>query len=488
MKTSVLGYSLLAIAIAAGSVAGGFWLGQRSVSHGDSPMTNASPDDRQILYWYDPMKPEQRFDKPGKSPYMDMPLVPKYAGAEQDSSTLSVPAQAVQNLGMRTAKVVRAVLPTGIGAVGSLAYNQRQVATLPAPAGGFVERVYGHAPREVLPAGTPLADLLIPEWSAAQLEFIAVLESGDARLIEAARERLRLLGMPRGVIERVQRTRQPNAVHTVTTPMAGELQSLEVRAGMAVSAGQDLARINGLSTVWLDAAIPEAQAAGIQVGAEMSANLTAFPGQPLQGRVIALLPSADLQTRTLTVRSELPNPDGKLRPGMFASIRLNSRIKQPSLLVPSEAVIRTGKRALVMLAEHEGRYQPIEVQIGRESEGRVEVISGLSEGQDVVVSGQFLIDSEASLQGVMARAAADMPPPTPLHESEGVIRGLDEQEVTLEHGPFRSLNMPGMTMAFPLANPEVAAGLKVGDRVRIGAQLTESGLIIERLRKQGDGQ
>lgn len=488
MKTSVLGYSLLAIAIAAGSVAGGFWLGQRSVSHGDSPMTNANPDDRQILYWYDPMKPEQRFDKPGKSPYMDMPLVPKYAGAEQDSSTLSVPAQAVQNLGMRTAKVVRAVLPAGIGAVGSLAYNQRQVATLQARSGGFVERVYGHAPGDVLPAGTPLADLLIPEWSAAQLEFIAVLESGDARLIEASRERLRLLGMPLGVIERVQRTRKPNAVHTVTTPMAGELQSLEVRAGMAVSAGQDLARINGLSTVWLDAAIPEAQAATIQVGAEISANLTAFPGQPLQGRVIALLPSADLQTRTLTVRSELPNPDGKLRPGMFAAVRLNSRIEQPTLLVPSEAVIRTGKRSLVMLAEHEGRYQPTEVQIGREAEGRVEVISGLSEGQEVVVSGQFLIDSEASLQGVMARATEELPPPAPLHESQGVIRGLDEKEVTLEHGPFNSLNMPGMTMAFPLASPEVAAGLKVGDHVRIGAKLTDSGLIIERLSKQGDHQ
>lgn len=482
MKASVLGYALLTLAVAAG----GFWLGQQNSPSGQLPA--AQSDGRQVLYWYDPMMPAQRFEQPGKSPFMDMQLVPKYADAGQDTTSLSVSAQAVQNLGMRTSKVQRAVLPSSIDAVGALAYNQREVATLQARSAGFVERVYGHAPGDVLPAGTPLADLLIPEWSAAQLEFIAVLQSGDARLIDAARERLRLLGMPRGLLEQVQRTRKPKALQTLVTPIDGELQSLEVRAGMAVSAGQDLARLNGLSSVWLDAAIPESQAAAVQLGAQISASLTAFPGQNLDGRVIALLPSADLQTRTLTVRSELPNPDGKLRPGMFASVRLNSADEQPVLLIPSEAVIRTGKRALVMLAEGEGRYRPHEIQVGREADGRAEVLSGLSEGQAVVTSGQFLIDSEASLQGVMARADAVMPEPTPLHEAQGVIRALDGQEVTLEHGPFASLNMPGMTMSFMLAGPEVAAGLQVGDAVRIAVRQSDQGLIVEQLAKQGASQ
>ncbi len=177
-----------------------------------------------------------------------------------------------------------------------------------------------------------------------QLEFLAVLATADTRLIAASQARLRLLGMPRTLIEQVRRSGTPRAVQTLTTPIAGELQTLDVRTGMTVAAGQDLARINGLFTVWLDAAIPEVMAATVQPGSEIHASLTAFPRQPLQGRVIALLPSADPQTRTVTVHSELPNPTGRLRPGMFAAVRLNSEAEQPALLVPCEAVIRTGKR------------------------------------------------------------------------------------------------------------------------------------------------
>lgn len=314
------------------------------------------------------------------------------------------------------------------------------------------------------------------------------MQSGDARLVDATRERLRLLGMPKGLIDHVQRTRKSKALQTLVTPIGGELLSLEVRAGMAVSAGQDLARLNGLSSIWLDAAIPESQASAVQLGTQISASLTAFPGQTLKGRVIALLPSADVQTRTLTVRSELPNPEGKLRPGMFASVRLNSADEQPVLLIPSEAVIRTGKRALVMLAEGEGRYRPHEIQVGREADGRFEVLAGLFEGQAVVTSGQFLIDSEASLQGVFAQVDDPMTVQAPLHESQGVIRELDEQAVTLEHGPFESLGMPGMTMAFDLAKPELATGLKIGDAVRIGVRQSDAGLVVEQLTKQGANQ
>lgn len=483
MKVSAFGFAVAMLAVGIAAAGGGYWLAQRQAGHDVMP-SSAPTNERKVLYWYDPMQPEQRFDKPGKSPFMDMELVPKYAGAAQDSSALSVPAQAVQNLGMRTSKVVRGALPSGIEAVGSLAYNQREVANLQARAGGFVERVYGHAPGDVLPAGTPLVDLLIPEWSAAQLEFLAVLRTGDTRLITAGQERLRLLGMPRALIEQVRRSGKPRAVQTLTTPISGELQALEVRAGMTVEAGQDLARINGLSTVWLDAAIPEAMAGTVQIGAGIRATLTAFPGQPLQGRITALLPSADPQTRTVTVRSELPNPAGKLRPGMFVAVSLNSGVEQPMLLVPSEAVIRTGKRALVILADGDGRYRPQEITLGREADGRLEVLSGLEEGQAVVTSGQFLIDSEASLQGIMA-SSAEQDNTKGLHESHGVIRALDARQVTLEHGPFESLNMPGMTMAFPLASPEVAAGLKPGDPVRIGARQTDTGLMIELLSKEG---
>ena len=170
---------------------------------------------------------------------------------------------------------------------------------------------------------------------------------------------------------------------------------------------------------------------------------------------------------------------------LFAAVRLNSAVEQSTLLVPSEAVIRTGKRALVMLAEGDGRYRPQEITLGREADGRLEVLSGLEEGQAVVTSGQFLIDSEASLQGILA-GNAEQDSTEGLHVSHGVIRALDGKQVTLEHGPFESLNMPGMTMAFPLVSSEVAVGLKPGDHVRIAARQTNSGLLIEQLRKEGD--
>jgi Cu(I)/Ag(I) efflux system membrane fusion protein len=281
MKISTFGFAVAVLTVGIGAAGGGYWLAQRQAKHELLP-SSAPTDERKVLYWYDPMQPEQRFDKPGKSPFMDMELVPKYAGSEQDPSVLSIPAQAVQNLGMRTSMVIRGVLPSDIEAVGSLAYNQREVANLQARAGGFVERVYGRAPGDVLPAGTPVVDLLIPEWFAAQLEFLAVLRTADIRLISATQERLRLLGMPQALIEQVRRSGKPRAVQTLTTPIAGELQALQVRAGMTVEAGQDLARINGLSTVWLDAAIPEAMAGMVQVGADIRATLTALTRQQVQ--------------------------------------------------------------------------------------------------------------------------------------------------------------------------------------------------------------
>jgi len=412
-----LTYSLLTLALAGLGVAGGYWLG-----HGGTVMSAAADGakkERPALYWFDPMYPTQHFNAPGKSPFMDMQLVPKYVDGVEDTSSISVSPQLAQNLGMRTAVVVRERLPGGLDAVGSLGYNQRDIANLQARAAGFVERVYDRAPGDVLPAGAPLVDLLIPEWSAAQLEFVAVLASGDSRLIQASRQRLQLLGMPEAVIAQVAKTRTVRPVLTLTTPIAGELQSLEVRAGMSVSAGMSLARINGLGSVWLDSAIPEAQATLVQVGAPVSVALSAYPAQTLTGKVVAILPSVDPQNRTLTVRSQLPNPDGKLRPGMFASVRLADPDPTPSLLVPSEAVIRTGKRTLVMLAGDQGRYKPLEVRIGRESAGRIEVLDGLSEGQKVVTSGQFLLDSEASLQGIVPTDEA-MAPMAPMEATDSM--------------------------------------------------------------------
>ncbi|MOA11291.1 Cation efflux system protein CusB precursor [compost metagenome] len=234
--------------------------------------------------------------------------------------------------------------------------------------------------------------------------------------------------------------------------------------------------------------MPEAEAGALLADQTVEARLPAFAGEVLTGRITAILPEANVDSRTLRVRVELPNPDGRLRPGLTAQVRLNRTSEQAVLWVPSEAVIRTGRRALVMLAEDGGRYRPVEVRPGPESDGRTVVLSGLAEGQQVVASGQFLLDSEASLRGVVAGAPA-MPEPaanlSALHEAEGKVVEIGDGSVTLAHGPFRTLGMPGMTMSFPLAHPALLQGLKVGDRVRFAVRESDAGLVVERLEKQG---
>ena len=207
---------------------------------------------------------------------------------------------------------------------------------------------------------------MIPEWAAAQEEYLALRRAGDAALLDAARQRLRLAGMPASTISRLERSGKIDATISVIAPLAGVLQELEVREGMTLAAGAPLARINGLDSVWLAVAVPEAQSAGIQVGQQAAARLPALPGQVIEGEVSAVLPEASAASRTVRVRVQLPNPEGRLRPGLTAQVALAGSETAAVLLVPSEAVIRTGRRALVMLAEAGGRYRPVEVETGRE--------------------------------------------------------------------------------------------------------------------------
>ena len=391
---------LAAVLIAGG---GGYWLGQRG--NGDAAPEAASEGGRKALYYYDPMFPNQKFDKPGKSPFMDMQLVPKYAneaaGAAETPGVTIDPA-AMQNLGIRIVTAEMGSLSATLNVTGSIDFNQRDVAIIQARSGGFVSRVYGRAPGDVIGAGAPIADVQLPEWGGAQTEFLAVKRLGKPALTAAARQRLRLMGMSDGLIASVERTGRTNGTVTITSPIAGVIQTLDARAGVTLGQGQTLAQVTGIGTVWLNAAVPEAQAGSVRIGQNVSAMLTAFPGETFGGRVIAILPTAQADSRTLTVRIELANRGGRLRPGMFAQVALGGDAR-PALLVPSEAVIRTGTRTIVMLAMDDGRFHPAEVRTGREAGGKTEVLAGLAVGEKVVASGQFLLDSEASLTGIAVR-------------------------------------------------------------------------------------
>ena len=464
-RRAVIGAGIAAAVLAAG--AGGY-LATRPADEASASATG----ERKILYWYDPMVPAEHHDGPGLSS-MGMKLIPKYAdegGAVAPG--VSIDPGAVQNLGARIVEAKLGSLPGGLVATGTVDYNERNIAIVQARAGGFVQRVYGLAPNDIVRAGAPIADVLVPEWGGAQQELLALQRSGNPELARAARERLVLLGMDPGAGAAVSRSGRVRNVTTIRTPVGGAVKTLNVRQGMTLAAGQTLAEVNGLGTVWVNAAVPETMAGQIKLGTPAEVTLTAFPGETLTGKVTAILPQADVASRTLTARIEIPNRGGRLRPGMFANVSFNAQ-QQSALLVPSEAVIRTGTRTLVMLALPGGRYRPAEVRAGRSAGGQTEILAGLAESEKVVASGQFLIDSEANLAGVEARPIDQASATTPdksdrrqgVYRTTGTIQAITAKGVTLQHQAVPALKWPAMTMTFRLSDPAMLRGLKKGDEV-----------------------
>jgi len=360
---------------------------------------------KRILYWHDPMAPAQRFDRPGKSPFMNMQLVPVEEGVDE-SGTIQISSRVQQNLGVRTAQVTRGTLDRPIEATATVGYDERDVVLVPARANGFVERLRVRAPLDPVHQGQPLADLYVPDWVAAQEEYLAVkaLKSpGAADLLEGARQRMRLAGMTDDLIRAFEAAGKVQSHVTVTAPIAGVIAELSVRQGATVMSGAPLFRINGLATVWINAEIPESLGAQIHAGDPVKARVSALPGTVFQGKVDAVLPHVDPASRTLTARAQVANPDAQLLPGMFVTALFANGGLHDVLLVPSEAVIETGTRRVVILAEAEGRFRPVNVEVGAEGDGQTEIRSGLTAGQTVVVSGQFLLDSEASLKASAER-------------------------------------------------------------------------------------
>ena len=427
---------------------------------------------KKILYYHDPMVPGNKFEKPAKSPFMDMMLVPVYADSDGDGSKVTVSPRIQQNLGVRTALVTEGTLSPEVAAVGSITWNERDQAVVQARANGFVERLQVRATLHRVAKGQALAELYVPDWIAAQEEFLSVrrMQGSDmAELVDGARQRMRQAGMDEALIELVERSGRTQPRFTVMAPIGGVVTELMAREGMTVMAGATLFRINGTATVWANAEVPESQAALLRPGAKVRARSPAAPGASFEGRVQALLPEVNPTTRTLKARLELGNPDGHLVPGMFVQMQFMDMRAEKALLIPTEAVIQTGRRTVVMLAEEGGRFRPVDVEIGIESGGQTEVKRGLQPGQRVVVSSQFLIDSEASLKGVEARLN-DEPKPTsanaaPRHSGTATIEAIGRDAMTLSHGPIPSLKWGSMTMDFKLPKGGAPRGLEAGDRV-----------------------
>ena len=379
-------------------------------SHTLKPGDVDPSDGKRVLYWHDPMVPGSKFDKPGKSPFMEMQLVPVYADDAPDAGGVAIDARLQQNLGVRTAKAVAGSLSSAISAVGNVAYNERDVVLVQARSNGFLEKLFVRAALDPVTKGQPLAELYVPEWIAVQEEYLSAkrLRSDvDALalggLADAAGQRMRLAGMSEEQIRAVDARGAVQPRFTITSPMDGVVGELSAREGMTVAPGAPLFRLNGLATVWVNAEVPESAAAEVRPGNAVQARTPALPGSVFKGRVSTILPEINATTRTLKARIELANPGGRLVPGMFATIDFAPTRRRNAVLVPSEAVIWTGKRTVVIVAQGGGRFAPADVETGVESHGQTEIRKGVRDGDSVVVSGQFLIDSEANLKAAIKR-------------------------------------------------------------------------------------
>lgn len=475
MNRATLSILAVAAALAVGGLS--FYLGRSSAGHGvesaAAPSAAASAGERKVLYWQDPMVPGQRFDKPGKSPFMDMQLQPVYADEANDAG-VQVSAQTQQNLGIRTATVKRADVASSFDAVGTVQFDERLSVAVQTRTAGYLERLAVRAPMERVAKGQVLGTVFAPEWLGPLNDIVALKNAGvSPELLDAARERTRALSIPAELVRQAETGGTPQARYVLLAPASGVVAELGVREGVAVSPGMTLFRIAGLEKVWAVAEVPEAQAVRLSRGQKVTASLQADPGQTFSGAMHEILPQVSATTRTLQARFEVDNRRGKLVPGML----LRLQVAGPAvsrLVVPSEAVIRTGTRAVAIVRRDSGRFEPCEIKLGADLGETLEVVDGLKEGDEVVASGQFLIDSEARLRSVLgsmapasapvvAASAAAAAPAN--YVAQGKVEAVEADSITISHGPVPELKWPGMTMGFGKADPKAFADVRPGDQV-----------------------
>ena len=426
------------------------------------------------------MVPGQRFDKPGKSPFMDMQLVPVYAD-ESGESGVKVSPGVQQNLGIRTALVRKTRVGTSFDAVGNVQFDERLTESVQTRVAGYAERLLVRAPMEYVRKGQALVTIFAPDWLGPQNEYLALKRAAVSdELVSAARERMRAMSIPDALIGQSEKAGTAQARFTLSAPISGVVAELGIREGVAVAPGTTLFRIAGLEKVWAVAEIPEAQAIRLGRGQKVTAALQADPSQTFPGELKEILPEVNANTRTLKARFEVDNRNGKLTPGMLLRIQVAGAVTE-RLVVPGEAVIRTGQRVVVIVRKDNGTFEPREVRLGADLGDESEIAQGLNEGEQVVASGQFLVDSEARLRSVLGgmaaasqasiatsapAAASSAPAPKGVYVGQGKVESVEPDGVTISHGPIPELKWPAMTMGFGKPDPKAFPDVKAGDTVR----------------------
>ncbi|MDH5435584.1 MAG: efflux RND transporter periplasmic adaptor subunit [Gammaproteobacteria bacterium] len=441
--------------------------------------------EKKILYWVAPMDANFRRDEPGKSP-MGMDLVPVYE-EEGDGTGVTISPSVVQNMGVRTASVKFGRLWRRIDTVGYVNYDEDKMSHIHLRTDGWIEKLFVKAEGDRVSKGDVLFQLYSPVLVNAQEEFVQSLRVGNKSLRDASHDRLIALGVSENQIQELAKTKNVQRLLKFYAPQDGVMTELKVREGMYVKPATEVMMLADLSTVWLIAEIFESQAGWVKVDQMAEVNLKYLPGREMKGRVEYVYPALNPKTRTLKVRLRFDNIDYVLKPNMYADITIFGGAKKDLLYIPREALIRTGQQTRVILEAGNGRYESREVTVGIESGEAVEIVAGLHEGEKVVTSGQFLIDSEASLKASLSRMKSVETEQTghKVISVHGIIRKMkpEQHKVNLTHDPIPELKWPSMTMDFDLSDDASLKGLNNDDKVMFELMEMPEGYIIKRIWK-----
>lgn len=431
---------------------------------------NIASSEKQPLYWVAPMDANYRRDKPGKSP-MGMDLIAYYeadsSGPDEGAGTIRISANVINNLGVRTVNAEVKTLHTQINTVGYVTYDEDRLVHIHPRVEGWIEKLYVKAIGDPVKKGQPLYNIYSPELVNAQEEFLLALDRKNRRLITAAENRLVALQLPKSVINKLKKTRKVQQNIAFFAPQNGVIENLKIREGFFVKPGSTLMSIGDLSQVWVVAEVFERQASQVKQGTSVTMSLDYLPGKTWQGKIDYVYPILDPKTRTVKVRLRFDNENGEFKPNMFAQITIHTSSDEKALLIPKEALIRTGNQDRVVLALGEGNFKSVAVSVGRFDSDNVEILSGLNAGEKVVSSAQFLLDSESSKTSDFKRMSHESVPSTVWVDARIISLMVVHKMLTLAHDAIPAWDWPEMTMDFTALNSVDLSQLKADMTIRV---------------------
>lgn len=441
---------------------------------------STSNSSNEPLYWVAPMDPNYKRDKPGKSP-MGMDLIPVYAedlaGVQDKPGTVTIDPSVENNLGVKTAQVKSEKLSPRIETVGYIAFDESKLWQTNVRVSGWVEKLRINAVGEKVNKGDVLFTLYSPELVKAQEELLNAYRTGRSGLVKGATERLVTLGVDRSQINAITQRGKASQTIAIKAPEDGIIASLNVREGGYLSPAQAVISAGPLENVWVDAEVFERQAHWMKAGSNATMTLDAIPGKAWQGTVDYVYPILDPKTRTLRVRLKFPNPNGELKPNMFANIALQPVSDDTVLTIPKSSVIRSGGMTRVVLAEGDGKYRSTRIKVGREADDRTEVLEGLTQDDRIVTSAHFMLDSESSQTADLSRISAPQESTAVTAWAKGEITDVmkNHRMLTINHQPVPEWDWPGMVMNFTFADGVDIGDLQKGQVIEFEIQKTDSG-------------